>query len=302
MVQAFPVTNSRSVGLGSRKQGIAAFVTNFTAWVDTRNQATLLAVTGLICMIAGRADIHLFIRRTHAGSVEVTEGRVMNFIHRPISETHLQNDGSVTLNNAIVDPGSEMISEHEFVPVRLIRIGSVCPDYRPKVLTTSTKIVCLYEGIKAIIIKFRTWDLLQIPDCVGVQRGASSNIPILNFPSQSNILGDVAREVGISWSDPSPRTGNKGLTREPVRFNHLIKLAVINPSNYYSGSDGTDLKHNFPKWGWIGIAIGAFGLMCYGCWNLRNEIRIRLGLFCYFIGIALCAYTVGIWICHKGTP
>jgi hypothetical protein len=84
---------------------------------------------------------------------------------------------------------------------------------------------------------------------------------------------------------------------------HYFKLAVINPGNDNGERDRPNFKHNFPKWCWIGMAIGAFILMCHGWWNLRNEIRIGYGFCSFCLGIGIWIYTVGRWILHiLGTP
>ena len=129
----------------------------------------------------------------------------------------------------------------------------------------------------------------------------------IGISSKGNNLGVLDILVGlIGFPDIidhhiGSRIGFKSSTRHLVRFDHLIQLAAVNESNYYADSDGTTLKDNFPKWRWVGVAIGAFGLMCYGWWHLRNEIRIAWGFWCWFIGIALWIYTVNVWISHMGT-
>jgi hypothetical protein len=83
---------------------------------------------------------------------------------------------------------------------------------------------------------------------------------------------------------------------------HDLKLSIVNAGHYYSDSDGTNLKDDFPRWRWIGVAIGSFGLMCYGWWHLRNEVSIAWGFCWWSAGVALWVYTVSVWIGHVVTP
>ena len=84
---------------------------------------------------------------------------------------------------------------------------------------------------------------------------------------------------------------------------HYLQLPVINQSNTNSNSDRTNLKDNFPEWCWIGAAVGAFSLMCYGWWHLRNEVRLLWGFCWWSIGATIWGYTVYVLIFHNtGTP
>jgi hypothetical protein len=93
-------------------------------------------------------------------------------------------------------------------------------------------------------------------------------------------------------SDERPLNGFKGFSADPVGLNHLVKLAMINPSEVEPNRDRSDLKDNFPQWRAIGPAVVALVLISWGWFNLRLEGRLFWGFWSFIIGCSLWVYSL----------
>ena len=159
-------------------------------------------------MVSGCADVHLFVGRARARSVEVAECRAMNFAHRLVRETYLQHDGGFARNHVVINPISEVVGQKKFVPIRLVRVDNVRARSEAQMRAIIACFVGLYECIEGIVFEFGYGNLLECVYRMRTQSRTSSGVPILNFERERHILSYIAREISIGWGNPRSGTAD----------------------------------------------------------------------------------------------
>jgi len=172
-------------------------------------QPVPIAVTGLVCMIASRANVHLLVWWTHSNAIKIAERRVVDFVHGFVSEAHLQNDSGAARYHSIIYPASEVISEYKFVSIWLVGIDHIRSRSRTERSALSACLISFYKIVKGVVVEFGDRNLLETVSWMNIQGRTSTDIPILDIKGERHGFRNLARKVGIRWSYPSPRTGNQ---------------------------------------------------------------------------------------------